>query len=148
MIHRRFYHIAHTIRRTNISGIDPETGRACLRCFDTTLIMKVNIRDNRNSRLPDNLFERCGACLIRTGNPDNVRPCLFQRMNLCNRRLGVRCQRIGHRLHRNRCITTNGNIANINLARFPAVYLSVRSDAHGIILYKMASKNAAVAIFA
>ena len=82
MITRRAHHITHPIRRANIARVDPQTRRPCLSRFNGTLIMEMNIGDDRHRRLRGNLRQRRGAGFIRARDANDIRACFRRRINL------------------------------------------------------------------
>ena len=78
--------------------------------------MEMDVGNDGNIGRADNLFQ-CGSALhIGARNADNIDACILAAADLVYRRHGITGQRVGHRLHRNRRIAANGDIADHDLA--------------------------------
>jgi len=77
--------------------------------------MEVDISNHRHARRAHNLFQRRGRFNIGAGNADDIDPCILATADLVNRSLGVRGERVGHGLHRNRGIAADGHITDHDL---------------------------------
>ncbi len=114
---------------TCITGIDPELGQRLghlriLRKKNVAVIVKVT--DDGHGYTPVNKFfldERYGfgGSIIVHGNPDQLRTALVKMVNLLHGFIDICRIGIGHRLHHNGIITSNGDITYVNGLGIPSV---------------------------
>ena len=90
--------------------------------------MKMNIGDDGDIGRADNLFQRRRAFDIGAGYADDVDACILAPTDLINRGNGIAGQRIGHGLHRNRGIATDGDFADHDLAGRAARNVAPRAN--------------------
>ncbi len=70
--------------------------------------------------------------LVGAGDPDDIGARLLELADLVDGGLGVRGERVGHGLHRDRGIPAHGHRAHVNLARLAAQDVAIGSHAtHG-----------------
>ena len=66
VIFRGLHHISHTLRRTDVAGIDAQTCRPRLCRLDGPLVVEVDVGHDRHIGCPDNRLQRLRCILVRT----------------------------------------------------------------------------------
>ncbi len=122
--------LAHAFCRSDITRVDPQARRTGFGGFDRTFVMEMDIGNDRDMHLLDDVFKRRSRFPIRAGNTNNIGTCFFKAQNLIHGCRNIGGQGVGHRLHRDRRISTNFHITNADLAAFAAFNISIRADAH------------------
>ena len=130
MVACRLDHLAHPLRLADIAGIDAQAGRARLRRFNGALVVEMDVGDDRHRDIVDDRLQRRGRCLVGARDSHDIGPGLLQRVDLADRRLRVVGRRIGHGLHRDRCIAADGHVANHDAAGFPPLNFPIGPNAH------------------
>ncbi len=123
--------LAYPFFRTDIAGVDAQTGGAGLGGFDPAFVVEVNVGDDWHGYFRHDLLECCGTGFIRAGDPHDIGTGNFHGADLLDGSLDVMGQGVGHGLHRDRCITTDRHIADMDLAGFTAFYMA--PGANGIV---------------
>ena len=129
------HNILHALRRADVAGVDPEARGAALGRLDRALVVEMDVGDDRDLRLAHDVLERAGGFLVGAGDADDVRPGALQRLDLLDRRLRILRQGVGHRLHGDRRVATNGHVSDPDLAALAAMDVPVRPNAHHSLLY-------------
>ena len=118
----------HTLFVADVAGVDPQTCSPSLGRFDTALVVEMDVRHDGHRHLAHNLFQGFRRCFVRNGDSDDIRPRIGGGLNLRNRCLDVRCQRVGHRLDGDRRIAPNRHVAHHDLTGFAAVDIAPGAD--------------------
>ena len=118
----------YALGRANIARIDPQTGRACVRCLKRAFVMKMDIGNDGHIGGADNLLQRGGALHIRAGHPNDIDACILAAADLVNRCGSIAGKRVRHRLHRNRRIAADRDITNHDLAGRTARNIAPRTN--------------------
>ena len=124
-------HFADPLLAADIARVDPQARSAGIGSFKRTLVVEVDIGDDRHARGTHDLFQCVGRLTVGTGDADNIDAGLFAAADLIDRRLSVRCWRVGHRLHRDRRIAADRHIADHDLARLTPD--NIRPGARGCV---------------
>ncbi len=125
---RRAHHFGHARRAADIARIDAQTRRARIGGLERPFVMEMDVRNQRHPRRPRDLPECGGAVFIGARYADQVGASIFATADLVDRRHRIRCQRVGHGLHRNRRIPTDGNGADHDLAALASRDIAPGSD--------------------
>ena len=72
MILGSLHDLADALGRADIAGIDAQAGGTRFRRLDGTLVVEVNVGDNRQSRGRHDVLQRLGRILIRTRDADDI----------------------------------------------------------------------------
>ena len=112
----------------DVPRIDAQAGGPGLGRLDPAFVVKVDVGHDRHRALAHDLLKRGRAVLIGDRDPHDVDARIRSRLDLCERRLHIRRQRVGHGLDRDRRIAPHGDVAHHDLARFPAVDVAPRAD--------------------
>jgi hypothetical protein len=88
----------------------------------------MDVGDDRHVDGADDLAQGRGRFLVRAGDADDIGSGLGAGLDLGNGGLGVRGERVGHRLHRDRRIAANLYRANQDLAALAAVDVAPGAD--------------------
>ena len=128
---RRLHDLADPLGAADIARIDAQAGRTGLCSFDRSLIVKVDVRHDRDLGGPHDPGHRCRRLFVGAGHADDIDSRLFAAANLRDRRLGVRRQRVGHGLDRDRGVAAHRHGPDHHPPRLAAHDVAVRSDAHG-----------------
>ncbi len=127
----RFHHLAHPLGAADIAGVDAQASRTRIGRFDGALIVEVDVGHDRHAGRLDDLVQRLRRILVGAGNPDDVDARFFAAADLLDRRVGVGGQRVGHRLHGDRRITTHRHGPDHDLPRLAAHDVAIGTNAHG-----------------
>src|SRR5262249_10368431 len=114
----------------DIAGIDAQARSTCFSRLDATLVMEVDIGNDRHVHLAHDFLQRLGRVFVRAGDADNIDASGFGLADLLDRRLDIRCQGIGHGLHRDRRIAADQHRADSDLAALATDNVSVSTNAH------------------
>ena len=114
----------HPFCAADITGVNPQTCCARICCLERTFIVEMDIGNDGDLRGANNLFQRCCALHIGAGYTDDIDACILAPANLVNGRLGIAGQRVGHGLHRNRRIATDGYVTDHDLAGLTTRYIA------------------------
>jgi len=82
----------------------------------------MDVRDDRHIGLIKDLRHGLRRIGIRHRDTDDISPGRFKAVDLCHCGIDVGRQCVGHRLHRDRRITTNSNITYHHLPRLTSRY--------------------------
>ncbi len=132
----RIDHFAHPIGRSDIARVDAQTSRTGIGRFERAFVVEMDVRDDRYAAGADDLLQRGGAFHIGAGHADDVDARILAAADLVDRRLRVGRERVGHRLHGDRRIAANGNVADHDLAALAARNVAPRTDGHGISSFR------------
>ena len=114
------HHLAHAVVAADIARIDAKAGRSGLRRFYRSLVVEMNVRNDRHADFWHDLLERESAFTVGAGHAHDVGAGDLEISNLLDGPGDIGGQRIGHRLHRDRCVAADGDLADENLARLAA----------------------------
>ena len=128
-----FHDFADACGTADIARIDPQAGSARLGGFNRTLIVEVDISDDRyRAGLAD--FRHCRRRgFVRAGDAHDVGTGIGTGLDLRNGCLGIRCQGVRHGLHRDRCVAADQHVADGDLTGFTSEDVAVGPHAHGIV---------------
>ena len=104
------------VERPDVPGVDPHRGATGVDRGKDVLGLEVDVGDHRDLRLGRDGRQRVGVVGARHGDPDDVTPGRGQLGDLLQRRVDVRGQRRGHRLHADRGVAADENLADLDLA--------------------------------
>lgn len=128
MILGRADDFAHALRGTDVAGIDPQTRGSRFGGFDRTFVVKMNVGHDGHGCSSDDLLEGPRRVFIRTGNPYDIGPGLFERANLRNGCSRIARHRVGHALDGNRGVAADFDFSNPDFARLAPNDVPIRSD--------------------
>ena len=119
---RHRHHCGNLVTASDIARIDADLVRPVLHGRDRHLIVKMNIRHQRNVYLLLNLLHRRCRRQSRHRTADDLTSGLLQPQNLLHRRLHIFCLRVRHGLDHDRIPASDHSISN-----FPMhiIFLSV-----------------------
>ena len=110
------HHSLYPVFPANVAGVDPDLRRAAFRSGNGQLIIKMNIRHQRQLRLFAD-FRKPPSCFhIGYRQPGDLAAGFFQLPDLVQRTGHVRGLGIQHGLNHHRRTAANGNISNHNLS--------------------------------
>src|SRR3990167_2750595 len=109
-------HFRHAVVAADVSGIDAQAGSASIGSFKRALVVKVDIRNDRDAGGFGDLAQRRGAFDVRARDADDVGTGILAAADLVDRGYGIRRQGVGHCLHGDRSVPANGNTADHDLA--------------------------------
>ena len=104
VIARRFDHFPDALFVADVARIDAQTGSPASAASIAAFVVEMDVCHHGHRAFAHDFFHRFGGCLIRHRHPHNIRAGLIGCMNLGQRAFDISGQRVGHGLHRNRCI--------------------------------------------
>ena len=108
MIARGLDDLLHALTAADIAGIDAQARRAAVGSLDRAFVMEMDVRDDRHIDLVHNVLERQCAFLIGARHADDIDTSQLGSPDLRHRAGHVGGQRVGHRLHADRCPSPTG----------------------------------------
>ena len=114
---RSVYYGLYTFPASDIARVDADLVRAVLDGRQGQLIIKMNVRHQRNRNLLLNLAEGLRRLHGRNRAADNVAACRRQRLNLGHGSLHILCLCIGHGLDQDRIASSDDPVADFNNLR-------------------------------
>ena len=83
---------------------------------ERALVVEMDVRDDRHAAGADDLLQRGGRFDVGAADADDVDARIFAAADLVDRRAHVVGRRVGHRLHGDRRIAADGDVADHDLA--------------------------------
>ena len=122
--------LAHPLGRADIAGIDAQAGGAGIGGLERTLVVEMDVGDDRHPRGADDLLQGRGRFRVGTGDADNVGPCFLAAADLVDRPPDVGGGGVGHRLHADRRVAADRHAADHDLARCAPLYIPPGTNGH------------------
>ena len=104
----------------DVAGVHAHRGAAGIDRGEDVLRLEMDVGDHRDLAVPGDLGQRVGILLARAGHPDDVAAGRGQLGDLLQRRVDVVGLGGAHRLHRDRVIAADPDVADHQLARLAA----------------------------
>ncbi len=104
-----------TVELLDVAGVDAHGGAAGVDRGEDVLGLEVDVGDHRNVAVPGDFAECVGVLLPRAGDPDDVAAGRGQLGDLLQRRVDVVSLGGAHRLHRDRVIAADADVADHEL---------------------------------
>src|SRR6478672_11090732 len=108
------------VELADVARVDPDRGAAGVDRREDVLGLEVDVGDHRDLALARDRRQRVGVVLARAGHPDDVAAGRGQLGDLLQRRVDVGRRRRAHRLHRDRRVTADLDLADLDLAGLAA----------------------------
>ena len=103
------------VELADVARVDPDGGAAGVDRGEDVLRLEVDVGDHRDLRVLRDLRQRVGVVLARAGDPDDVAAGRGQLGDLLEGGVDVRGQGGGHRLHRDRRLAADPDLADLDL---------------------------------
>ena len=100
----------------DIARIDAQAGRTTGGGFQGTTVVEVNVGDDRHLDLLDDVLQRQGAFLVGAGDTNDIDARRLGEPDLRHRPGDIRCEGVGHGLHRDRRAVAHWYLADIDPA--------------------------------
>ena len=120
-------HLFDALFIPDIARIDPQAGGTGLGALNRAAVMEMDVGDDGHRAFGDDLFQGGGTAFIGHRDAHDIGTGLCGSLDLCNGGRHIRGDRVGHRLHRNRRIASDGDVPNMDLTRFAAVDIAPRA---------------------
>ena len=104
------------VELADVARVDPDGGAAGVDRGEDVLRLEVDVGDHRDLRLLRDRGQRVGVVLARAGDPHDVAPGRGELGDLLERRVDVGGERRGHRLHGDRRVAADPDLADLDLA--------------------------------
>ena len=111
----RVGHRAHPLGRADVAGVDADLVHPLPRALERKLIVKMNVRDQRDVDGAFDLASFLRRRHIRHSHTDNLAPGLLQPEDLRDGRRRVLGVRVAHGLDRNRRAAAHGHLPHMDL---------------------------------
>ena len=108
--------------RADVARVDAQAGGAGVGGLERALVVEMDVGDDRHAARRGR--SACSAAVdldVGAGDADDVGAGLLAAADLVDRRLGVGGRRVGHRLHGDRRVAADGDVADHDLARLAAL---------------------------
>ena len=108
------HHFTHFGIIADITRVDTQAVGTGICHRQSNLIIKMNISDQRHADLFFDLGKGGHTLHRRRGHTHQISTGIDTSLNLCHRRRHITGVGIGHTLYADRCITTDGDIADMD----------------------------------